>query len=337
MSAILFSTSIAWAVELSFADAVSYMNENSIALKIAQLNLELATLDYKRALATNLANESQHSKLQAEYNLARAQQAFKNSKESNYLEVLKKYTDIMSASRNLEVREYESKIAEHNFMIVQKKIALGEANKLDELRELNRLEGVRRAEEQAKSNLTEGIRALKTILALDEEVQISLTSSFALPEFTLSLEECLQLAFKNSFDIWEREMGLELQEIQLQKSKIDGLVPLELEKTELNMEIARLNFERAQEDLKEKITANHHSLTQTKIRYLSTERELEISQASYQISQQQAKLGLITDMQMLEAQLSLLKAENALDDALTAYMIAKIQFEQLLGLEVEPL
>lgn len=333
--ALLFGNITASARDVSFETAVNLLNEQSIALRIAELNLEIANLDYNRAVASNLMTDSEYSRLQAEHNLARAQNTYKTSKDSNFLEVFRKYTDVLAAERNVEIRQIEYVVAQHNYKVVQEKVRMGDASKLDDLRELNRLESAERTVESAKNTLAESIRALKSTLNLQAVDALTLTTVFALPKFELSLEQSLELALENSFDIWDRESSLTLQEMQLQKSRIDGTAPIDLKRAELNLEIARLNHERSLEDLSERITSSYQGLGQNRARYTSAQRELEIAKDSYAISKQQAEIGLITEIQLLESRLSLLRAESSLEDALVAYTISQIQFEQLIGMEVE--
>lgn len=323
------------ALELSFADAVRLTNENNIALRIAELNLQIAELDFNRSIASNLMTDSQYAKLQAEYNLARAKNTYQTSKDSNFLDIFRNYTDVLSAQKNLDIRYYETIIAEHNYKIVQEKVRIGDASKLDDLRETNRLESAQRGEENAKNSLDDSIRSLKRLINLSQTEELSLITEFALPEFAMDLEECISIALENSFDVWDRESTLNLQEMQLQKSRIDGTPPIDITRAELNLEITRLNYERAQEDLVERVTSSLNTLDQNRARYASAARELEISQDSYKINEQQMKIGLITEIQLLDAKLALLRAESSLEDARVAYIVSYIQLKQLLGLDVE--
>ncbi|NMB01910.1 MAG: TolC family protein [Firmicutes bacterium] len=319
--------------ELSFEQAVELMNENNLGLKIAEINLEIAEIDYQKAMASNLMSGSQQSKMQAEHSLERARNTYRTAKRNNYLEIFRAYTDVLSAERALEIRELERSIAEHDYTIVQEKVRIGDAGRLDDLQELNRLEAAKRAELAAEHTLAETTRQLKRLVGLTEDTALKLGLEFALPELDLTLEESIALGLENSFNLWDQKSSLELQERQLQTSKIDGSAPIDVKRAELNITISRLNLEQEQASIVESITSSYHSLTDNRARLTSAERDWEIAQETYAIYQQQEEAGLITEMQLLQHKISMLNSHNNWQDAKVAYLISFLQFHHLLGLD----
>ena len=321
------------AQELSFDDAVELMYENNTTLKIAQLNLEIAQIDYDKAMASNLMSGSQHSAMQAEHSLERAKNTYRNTRQNSYLEIFRAYTDVLAAERTLEIRELELITAEHNFTVVQEKVRIGDAGKLDELQEMNRVEAARRNENTARQTLVEKQRVLRRLVGLSDDATLELSSDFPVPELELSLEDSIQIGLDNSFSLWDQEYSLELQERQLQTSRIDGTPPIDLKRAELNAQIARLNLEQEKTNIAESIASAYHSLVESRARYTSATRDWEIAQESYEIYERQAEIGLITDMQLLQQKISMLNSRNALVDASVGYLTSYIQFHHTLGLD----
>jgi len=66
------------------------------------------------------------------------------------------YNDVLAARRTLEIRELERILAEHNYSIIQEKVRLGDAGRLEDLQELNRVEAARRNELTAQQNSRNG-------------------------------------------------------------------------------------------------------------------------------------------------------------------------------------
>ena len=93
--------------QLTFAQAVELMYANNTAIKIAELNWEIAQLDYEKAVASNLMSGSQQSAMQAEHTLARAKNTYHSSLQNSYLELLRAYTDVLAAAQSVTVRELE--------------------------------------------------------------------------------------------------------------------------------------------------------------------------------------------------------------------------------------
>ena len=326
----------AWAQSppvLTFAQAVELMNEHNIALQIAQLNLELAELDYQKAVAANLLSGSQQGELQAEHSLARARNTYLTAKRNNYLEVFRAYNDVLAARRTLEIRELERILAEHNYSIVQEKVRLGDAGRLEDLQELNRVEAARRNELTAQQNLAERERHFRRLTGLDEDEELVLEADFPLPSLELTLGESIELGLENSFALYDQQFNLQLQERQLEAARLEGSAPIDLQRAELSIKVSRLNLEQERASLVENITSAYHSLADNLARLTSSQRDWEIAQETFEIYRQQAEAGLITDMQLLQQRIALLNSQHSLEEAKVAYLVSFLQFQHLLGLD----
>lgn len=320
-------------VELSFAKAVELMYEHNTALKVAALNLEIAQIDYEKAMAANLMSGSQQSEMQAQHSLERAKNSYRTSRQNAYLETFRAYTNVLAAERLVEVRELELVIAEHNFAVVQEKVRIGDAGKLDELAEMNRVETARRNAHNARQNLAESQRTLRRLLGLAEDVPLNLSAELPFPELSLSLEECVAIGTENSFTLWDLLHSLELQERQLEMARIDGTPPIDVKRAELNTQIARLNLEQEEASIVESITSAYCALEEALARYESAQRDWEIARERYDIYRRQAEAGIITEMQLLQEKVSLLNAQASLEDARVAYLTSYIQLHHTIGLD----
>lgn len=328
----LVSGSVFATENLEFQAAVKLMEENDLELKIAKLNLDTAQLDYDKAVASNIGVSSVSSAMQAEFNLEQAKHSYQNALNSRYLDLLRKYTDIQSNQRTLDIRKVETIIAEHEHKIVLEKIRMGDAGRLDELRETNRLNNARLSEQIARDSLDESMRVLRQSLGLTEDTY-NLTTEFKLPELEFTLEQSIEIALDNSFEIWRHEYNLELDQLALDKARIDGTPPIDIRRLELEKQIAELQLQQARTDLVEDVTSSFSALEQSLAQYNGAEREYEIAAESHSISKRQAEAGLITDIQLEESRLDLREAEQSRQDALVSYIINYLQFKQLLGMD----
>ena len=333
---LLLATSMVAAEEvrqLSFDQAVELMSANNIALKIAEMNLEIAEIDYQKAVASNLMSGSQQTQMQAEHSLERAKNSYNTSKRNNYLDVFRAYTNCLSAERTLQVREYELTIAEHDYAVIQEKVRIGDAGRLDDLQEMNRVESARRNKNTASQTLAENRRVLQRLLGIEDATGVQLSADFQAPEFDLTLEESIELGLANSFNLWDLESSLDLQGRQLATAKIDGTAPIDLRRSELNTAISKLNLEQEKDSIVENITSQFDALDDSLIRYESAKRDWEIASETYEIYRRQEEIGLITAMQLLQQEISMLNSKSSLEDALVSYIISCIQLHHVLGLE----
>ncbi|HHU61391.1 MAG: TolC family protein [Bacillota bacterium] len=321
------------AMELSFSHAIDLMEKNNTALQIAQINYKIATIDYEKAKASNLMSASRHSEMQAEHNFAKAKNTYENSKRSAYLELLKNYTNVLSAEQSVQIREHELIVAENNYKIMQEKIRIGDAGRIDDLQEMNKVESARRSLKAAQQKLDEETRDLKRFLGLSENTVVELSFDFSVPELEKTQDESIELGLENSFTLRDLKYNLEQQERQLETAKIEGIPPMDLERSQLSLEIARLNFEKEQSDITDNIIAQHQGLIDSTDRFANIEREWEIAQETYDIYRRQEEIGLITEIQLLQHKVSLLNSEANRKDAIVAHIISYLQFQNTLGLE----
>lgn len=320
-------------MQLNFLDAAELMEENNTSLQIAEINFEIAGIDYEKAKASNLMSSSRHSEMQAEHSFSRAKNSYENSRYSAYLDLLKNYTNVLAADKTVKVRELELMVAENNYKIMQEKIRMGDASRVDDLQEMNRVEAARRGLKIAKQKLNEEARDLKRLVGLDEEIILKLSFDFTMPELQQTLEESIALGLENSFALWDQEYNLELQERQLETAKIEGTPPIDLKRSELNLQIARLNLEKERSDIIDNITASYQSLLDSLDRFSSIEREWEIAQETFEIYQRQEEIGLITEIQLVQHEVSLVNSKASLEEAIVDHLTNYLQFQNTLGLE----
>lgn len=337
LALILLGTGVSYAkdatMQLEFSDAVKLMEENNTSLQIGEINFEVATIDYEKAKASNLLSSSRHSEMQADHNLARAENTYENLRHSVYLDLLKNYTNVIAAEKTVKVRELELVVAENNYKIMQEKIRIGDAGRVDDLQEMNKVEAARRSLNTAKQKLNEEIRDLKRLVGLDEEVILELSFDFSMPDLEQTLEESIDLGLENSFTLWDQTYNLDLQERQLETAKIENTPPIDLKRSKLQLQVAQLNLDQERTDIIDNISASYQGLLDSIDRFASIEREWEIAQETFDIYRRQEEIGLITEIQLMQHEVSLLNSQATLEEAIINHITNYLQFQKTLGLE----
>ena len=76
---------------IGLGELLELVLENNIELKLAELNLEDAGLDYKKAELNNLMSKSRLIKLQNELQMAYARKSFKDTRDGIIMDIISKY------------------------------------------------------------------------------------------------------------------------------------------------------------------------------------------------------------------------------------------------------
>ena len=96
VTVLIFSpTLFAESIELNLEKAYQLTLEDNISLKIAQKDLDNKEIQYQKAKAENLMNQSNYSELQAEYNLTAAKNSYIETANNLLRETLQQYTEIL--------------------------------------------------------------------------------------------------------------------------------------------------------------------------------------------------------------------------------------------------
>jgi len=96
--------------EINLSQAINLTLENNLNLKIANLDLENAQIDYQKTKANNLLTESRYIELQGDLGLLQAKDNYNQTRNEVIIDVVQKYLQLNQAKKNIisERRKFRS-------------------------------------------------------------------------------------------------------------------------------------------------------------------------------------------------------------------------------------
>ncbi|NLJ84604.1 MAG: TolC family protein, partial [Halanaerobiaceae bacterium] len=131
---IFFTTSIiAFASDdvIGLDEIVALALEKNADLKLAEINLEDAKIEYRKEQLNNLLTNSRLVELQSELYLVQAEENYKNIKKSVILDIINNYLRLISLNQQIETAEKEVELERNRVEEVEAQVKLGYKSSLD--------------------------------------------------------------------------------------------------------------------------------------------------------------------------------------------------------------
>lgn len=314
---------------IDITTAVRLALEADIDYQIALLTWENAKIDDETARVGG--ETSPYARLQQNLSLRRAQHAFEQAHVNLVLGVAGDYVGLTQAERQLEIRQRQLGVAEEQMARVEEMVRIGHATEQDLLREQNQVTTARLNLATAERTYTNRRLEFVERLGLTGKAELELFDAPAVEPLDLSLDAALQLGRAASFDIWERQVNLQMAQMELENQRAQNLAPLALQKVENNHRIEELNAARADRQFQAQFEASYHSLRDAWLQLENAEREYLLAEATYRQSRRQFDAGLKTPLEMESAEIDRLSAELAVQSARGDYALQQMQFAASLG------
>ena len=90
--------------EMNLSQAINLALENNLNLKIANLDLKNAQIDYQKTKANNLLTESRYIELQGDLGLLQAEDNYTQTRNEVIIDVVQKYLLLNQAKKILPLR-----------------------------------------------------------------------------------------------------------------------------------------------------------------------------------------------------------------------------------------
>ena len=323
--------------EMNLSQAINLALENNLNLKIANLDLENAQIDYQKTKANNLLTESRYIELQGDLGLLQAEDNYTQTRNEVIIDVVQKYLQLNQAKKNITAKSKEAELEKNLLEEVKAQVKAGHKGNLDLLRQENRYHNAVFDLEKASDDYHQSFREFKLELGLNNQegegfnlVEVDYPIVWQIDE-----EEALKKAIENSFILELRERQIELAKVDLERAEVAASPELDLQKIRNNIELANLNFNKTQKELANSIRKQFYAYKQS-INSLDLSRQnLNQAQENNSIIIDQVKAGLKTKNDLLSAEISLLQAEYNLNSAILNYYTAKLTMQKLIGQKIE--
>ncbi len=323
--------------EIDFSQAINLTLENNLNLKIANLDLENAQIDYEKTKANNLLTESRYIQLQGDLGLLQAKDNYNQTRNEVIIDVVQKYLQLNQAKKNITAKSKEAELEKNLLEEVKAQVKAGHKGNLDLLQQENKYNNAIFDLEKANDDYHQSFREFKLELGLNNqgEGEFNLVEVDYLKVWEIGEEEVLKKAMENSFTLELRRRQIELAKIDLERAEVAASPELDLRKLRNNIELANLNFNKTQKELNNSIKKQYYTYKQIVNSLDLSRQNLNQAQESNGIIIEQVKAGLKTKNDLLSAEISLLQAEYNLKSTILNYYTAKLTLQKLIGQKIE--
>lgn len=319
---------------LSLKEAITLGLQESRAVRRAELALKAQEVAYREGKANLLLNPSVVSELQLENTWRSAQRSFALTRMQLALQIEEAYYNVLKAERALSLARENLARLEKQLEDVRTKFSLGVVARIDVLRNELEVDRARLEVEKAEENLTLSRMSLGSILGKGLEAQFTLSSSLEFTPEVLDLDACIQYALEHRPEVKEKEEALALRKKELEVVT-SYTPPLEREKAKINVALAEVELADTKESVILEVRQRFSELLAAQENVPIAEKNVTVARETLNIQRARFEAGVITLLDLLDAQSSLYEAESNYLQAIFAYNIARAKFFNALGADIE--
>lgn len=323
--------------EIDLSLAVNLALTNNLNLKIANLDLENAQIDYEKTKASNLLTKSRYIQLQGDLGLLQVKDNYTQTRNQVIIDVVQKYLQLNQAKKNISVTSKKVELEKKLLEEIKAQVQSGYIGNLDLLQQENKYQNAVFNLEKANDDYYQSFREFKLELGLvnqgEEEFILSVID---FPKaWEISEEEALKKARENSFALELSKRQIELGEVDLERAKVVASPKLDLQKLKNNVALANLNYDKTQKELNNSISKQFYVYKQAINNLNLSKQNLNQAQENNSIIIEQVNAGFKTKSDLLSAEITLLQAGYDLESTILNYYISKLTLQQLMRQKIE--
>lgn len=316
---------------INLQKSVEMVLVENLELKTAEYTFEKARLEYKKAMANNLTEQSRYSELEAEYNLEEAEKTYKDTRDNVIGTTIQQYIDVWLNKLNIKVKEKTVAAEKRLLEQYQAQYEIGDISSIDLLDQRNTYNDACFELEKIKDEYTQSLKQFKMTLGL-EESDFEIESLRNPGIWEINEETAIETALENSLELQLSRKEGKLAEIDEKRSKISSS-SLDIKIAELATKISYLGTEDIKDDL---ITSTQESYFEFKqaVKDIELKREiLDKDKEEYALIKKQYEAGISTRTEVLQYEASILETEYNYKEAIANYYLAEHALTKALGLE----
>lgn len=320
---------------LSLDQAIQDALAHDPTIQLAKLDLQTAQIDYQRSKATNLLTGTNASELKAESDLQSAKLTHQQNVNDAIITVIDQAFALQAAEANVKAAQDQLASKQQALQQVINQEAAGAAQKLDELSaraDVNTAQGhlaqARDAQQEAQQRLTQSLGLLP-----DNATTITDLPSFQPYE---PPRDALSRAQAASPDIVQKLAAVKLTRLDLDKAHAADEAPLDIQKAQNAVAIAKAQLAEAQNQLAITLDSDIAAVQQAADDYQAATLSLQLARQRHAIVEQQHQAGLTTNLDVLDDTIAREQSEAQRVTALKTYQEALLTLEALLGSDLRP-
>ena len=322
---------------LSLGEVIDLANENDIDLKITELELDNARLNYEMNRARNLRTESRYQELSAELAYNQAQEENRQTRTGIYIGLINDYHNLVEINKELDIAVKEKELARKRLEDKKLEVEQGLSSRVELLQQQIAFNNTEFALISLEAELEQAERQFRSRLDLDYLPELT---SRLQPVGSLNLparEEIVEKALEESFQLEAVRINRELSGIDLRRAEAVQTPELELQEYKNQLELAELEIIQVEERIEEEALEQYHQVEQSYRQIELAADNLEQAAEHRRITREQREAGLVSASALEEAELEHLQAELNLELSRFAYLINYFDLQNMIGVELEVL
>lgn len=316
---------------LSLADVLAVAEKESTSVVLADLTLEEASLAYAEMKANHLLRPSVITLHQGEnaWKVAQANRGL--ARRDLSLQVQQAYYDVLRTQMAFNLAQRALKQSQAQLDSTRFRHSQGMLSDVDLLAAESQLATAETDLNKAQASHANARMQMNRIMGRELEVPFELVDEFAYAPVQVSLEEALAGAVEQRLELQRARDTLTLREKELAVSDPAYTPPLTVKKAQAAAKRAQLELKETEIGILLEVRQNYQTVKEGEARIPIQQKNLVRAKESLRITEARYNAGVITSVDLIDAQRAAFQAETQLIQAVFDYNMALARFFKSAG------
>lgn len=334
------TAAVAGEKQVTLQQAYELAVKNSKSLKQAELAVDraLEVKDFRHDYVTYIPSGGSTSPeaavvyttaVMADMGYQMAQRSLTVTEDTLYLNVLDKYNDLLAAQENLDYSQKSLSNAQLQKKINELSLALGTTSSIQYGIGSSAYETAKLGVQNAETALDKAYTDFNNLVGLNvSERPVLLDRTAFEPLVVDNLDNAISRILNQDSSIWLQEQKVDLAALKL--DLYSGLDPSSdpYEAQRIDVETAELSASDTRSQIAYMLRTIHNSMQQLEEAYLMKEQAAKIAEQTLTLKQLMFDVGMLSQMELSQAQLDAEKASLDRDQMAYQYAYLKLAFEK---------
>lgn len=314
---------------VSLEEAVAIAFSNSLALKLAHLNLDEAELNLRQVEANNLVRPSPTALIEARRRLEIAVQQLRLEEFDLKLQVEEDFYSVLKAQNLARVSEEALDLSRRQLEVAEQKLLRGAETQADLLSALSEVAQAEANVAQAQGGLELALLNFRRTLGVDlERTIVPQQAEFTFQPTHVSLDEDVAFALAHRIEVLQLMMAVEATAKQVELSDNDYTPELALRMAQIALAKAENQLEQLRRGIQLEIRQAHLAMSDGARRIPALEKRVEEAEENLRVATHLYEVDMAPLLQVMGAQTALNKAKIDYIHAIFDYNLARARYDR---------
>ncbi len=320
---------------MSLQDALEHARESSKLVELADLTLEEARITYEEAKANHMVRPSAITVQQAENTWQAAQRNRELARIDLDMQVEQAFYDVLRANLALDLAKRSLEQSGVQLDSTQARYDQGMVSDVDLLAAQTQVASAEAELNRAEASQISARMAFNRILGRDLQASVELVDEFVYEPVAIDLEVALERALSTRLDLEQARNTAELRKKELEINDSPYSPALTKQRSDVGARKAELQAMEKELDVVLEVRQSYNTLTEAQRRIPIQQQNVTRAKESLRISQARFEAGVITSIDLIDAQRAVFQAETQMIQAVFDYNTQLARFYRSTGLTKE--